>query len=68
MVTGQLTVTAEVLGRVDLRLGIAARSYCPAPYAWFLERLRADCGLQPGDIALAVERAGQDHRGHRNAA
>ncbi len=29
MVTGQLTVTADFLGRADLRLGIAARHYCP---------------------------------------
>src|ERR1700730_10538995 len=29
MVTGQLTVSAEVFGRVDLWLGIAARIFCP---------------------------------------
>jgi hypothetical protein len=30
VVTGQLTVSAEVFGRVDLWLGNAARTFCPA--------------------------------------
>src|SRR5881394_4276043 len=36
MVTSQLTVTAHVLGRIDLRLGIAARNYCPDAHRWFV--------------------------------
>src|SRR6266568_740692 len=37
MVTGQLTVSAEVFGRVDLWLGIAARSFCPTGHGWFVQ-------------------------------
>src|SRR3981081_1821551 len=37
MVTGQLSVSAEVFGRVDLWLGIAARIFCPAGHAWFVQ-------------------------------
>jgi len=51
LVTSQLTVTADVLGRVDLRLGNAARNYCPSAYAWFVdvcERL----GITAADTAL----------------
>jgi integrase/recombinase XerD len=51
LVTGQLSVSAEVFGRVDLWLGSAARSFCPAGHAWFVqsgERL----GTPPGDVAL----------------
>ncbi len=57
MVTSQLTVTADVLGRVDLRLGNAARNYCPSAYAWFVdvcERLSstaADTALQWNTLA-----------------
>jgi integrase/recombinase XerD len=29
MVTGQLTIDADVLGRVCLRLGTSARTFCP---------------------------------------
>jgi hypothetical protein len=51
MVTGQLTVTADFLGRADLRLGISARHYCPDAHTWFIavaERL----GIRPGDTML----------------
>src|SRR4051794_13531499 len=37
MVTGQLTVGADVLGRVDLRLGNAARNHNPDGYRWFTD-------------------------------
>ena len=51
LVTGNLTVTADILGRVDLRLGNAARNHCPDAHAWFVgagERI----GISPADIAL----------------
>jgi integrase/recombinase XerD len=51
MVTGQLNVSAEVFGRVDLWLGNAARVFCPAAHTWFVqicERL----GTGPEDVAL----------------
>jgi site-specific recombinase XerD len=51
MVTGQLTVDADVLGRVDLRLGNAAGSHCPEGHRWFVDacaRLR----VRDGDVAL----------------
>jgi site-specific recombinase XerD len=41
LVTTQLTVSAELLGRVDLRLGNAARTHCPGAHTWFLDA----CGL-----------------------
>ena len=37
MVTSQLTVTAEILGLLDLRLGIAARNYRPDAHRWFAD-------------------------------
>ncbi len=37
MVTGRLTVDADVFGRVYLRLGTAARTFCPEAHAWFVE-------------------------------
>jgi integrase/recombinase XerD len=51
MVTGRLTVEADVLGRIDLRLGNAARQYCPDAHASFVEaceRLR----VVPSDATL----------------
>ncbi len=36
MVTGQLTVKADVLSRMNLQLGMAARHACPAAYRWFV--------------------------------
>src|SRR5512132_3727798 len=51
LVTSQLTVTADVLGRVDLRLGNAARTHCPDAHRWFVdagERI----GISPVDIGL----------------
>ena len=51
MVTGQLTIDADVLGRVYLRLGTSARAFCPDAHAWFLDA----CGridVRAGDIAL----------------
>jgi integrase len=51
MVTGQLTIDADVLGRVYLRLGTSARSFCPDAHAWFLQACdRID--VRAGDIAL----------------
>jgi hypothetical protein len=46
MVTGQLTVDAEVLGRVDLWFGHAACLYCPDAYRWFTSAC-AVLNLQP---------------------
>jgi integrase/recombinase XerD len=57
LVTSQLTVTADILGRLDLRLGVAARNYRPAAHRWFVdvgERIgisRADIGLQWNTLA-----------------
>ena len=51
MVTRRLTVSADVLGRADLRLGNAARNYCPQAHAWFLECCRRLQSSQ-ADIAL----------------
>jgi integrase/recombinase XerD len=57
MVTRRLTVSADVLGRADLRLGNAARNYCPQAHAWFLESSRrlqtsqADIALQWNTLA-----------------
>ena len=67
MVTGQLTVDAEVLGRVDLWLGNAARLYCPDAYRWFTS---ACARAQPPSRRRgpAVEHPGQDHRVDRRGA
>lgn len=51
MVTGRLRVDAEVLGRVDLRLGNAARNFCPRDHAWFVEACQR-LKTRPGDIGL----------------
>jgi hypothetical protein len=51
MVTGQLTITADFLSRADLRLGIAARHYCPEAYAWFVA-LAEQLGLRRADTIL----------------
>ncbi len=51
MVTGRLKVDADVFGRVYLRLGTAARTFCPDAHGRFVEaceRLR----VRPGDVAL----------------
>ena len=51
MVTGQLTIDADVLGRVYLRLGTSARSFCPDVHAWFLDAChRID--VRAGDVSL----------------
>ena len=36
LITGRLTITASVLVRVDLRLGVIARSHAADGYAWFV--------------------------------
>jgi hypothetical protein len=51
MVTGQLTVSPEVLGRVDLRLGNAARNYCPEAHRWFSNAC-AVLDVRTDDVAL----------------
>lgn len=51
LVTGQLTIRADLMTDTDLRLGMVARGHCPGTYAWFIEaaeRLR----LQPDDVGL----------------
>src|SRR6266849_3471318 len=64
MVTGQLNVSAEVFGRVDLWLGNAARIFCPAAHAWFVqscERLTTgteDVGLQWNTLAKVTAMTG----------
>ena len=51
MVTGQLTIDPDVLGRVYLRLGTSARTFCPDAHAWFVEAC-ARIEVRPADIAL----------------
>lgn len=51
VVTAQLTITADILGRVDLRLGNAARNYCPDEHQWFVEACES-IGIKQADIAL----------------
>src|SRR5215510_7450783 len=51
LVTGQLTVSADILGRVDLRLGNAARNYCPDAHRWFTDAC-ARLNVRAGDVAL----------------
>jgi integrase/recombinase XerD len=51
MVTGQLNVSGEVFGRVDLWLGIAARIFCPAAHAWFVQACER-LGTRRDDVAL----------------
>lgn len=50
MVTGRLTVDADVFGRVYLRLGTAARTFCPETHGWFVEAC-VGIGVRDGDIA-----------------
>lgn len=51
MVTGQLTIDADLLGRVYLRLGTSAQAFCPDAHAWFVAACdRID--IRPGDVAL----------------
>lgn len=73
MVTGRLVVDADVFGRVNLWLGVAARSYCPEAYAWF-SGARAALGTRQGDVTLqrnalakvtAISGAAPDGRGAR---
>ena len=51
LVTTQLTISADLLGRVDLRLGNAARSHRPDDHAWFAGAC-ALLGTTDRDIAL----------------
>ena len=51
MVTGQLTVSADVLGRVDLRLGNAAGNHCREAHRWFIGAC-ALLNVRDGDVAL----------------
>jgi integrase/recombinase XerD len=51
MVTGQLVVDADVLGRLDLRLGGIARQYCPEAHAWFVDACE-QVGVRPADISI----------------
>lgn len=51
LVTTELTVTADLLGRVDLRLGNAAHSHCRDDHAWFADAC-ALLGTADRDIAL----------------
>lgn len=51
LVTGHLVVEAEILARLDLRLGGIARILCPDAHAWFVavcERL----AIAPVDVAI----------------
>jgi len=51
LVTGRLTIAAQLMTDVDLRLGVVARGHRRETYAWFVaagEQLR----LPPSDVAL----------------
>ncbi len=60
MVTGQLTVDADVFGQVYLRLGTAARIFRPDAHRWFVEACRrigvgdADLKIQWNSLALVT--------------
>ncbi len=51
LVTTQLTISGDLLGRVDLRLGHAARSHCPEALTWFNEAC-AVLGTKEADVSL----------------
>ena len=51
MVTGQLVAAADLLGAVALRLGIAARLWCPDAHAWFTAQA-ARLGTRPSDVSM----------------
>ncbi len=51
MVTGELVVDAEILGRLDLRLGGIAHTYCPDAHAWFVDACER-LGTRPADVAV----------------
>ena len=51
MVTGQLQVDADVLGRLDLRLGGVAANYCPHAHRWFVEACD-QIGVRPADVSI----------------
>jgi integrase/recombinase XerD len=50
MVTGRITVDAELLSRSDLRPGLPARSFCAADYHWFSEKC-SRIGISSRDTA-----------------
>ena len=51
LVTTQLTISADLLGRLDLHLGHAARSYCREALAWFTDAC-AVLGTTDADASL----------------
>jgi integrase/recombinase XerD len=51
MVTGQLTVSADILGQVELRLGNAAGKHCREAHQWFVGAC-ALLNVRDGDVAL----------------
>jgi integrase/recombinase XerD len=51
LVTGRLTLNAELMARVDLRLGVVTRAHQPRSYAWFQEAC-ARLGLREFDVSL----------------
>jgi site-specific recombinase XerD len=51
MVTGQLRVDADVLGRLDLRLGGVAANYCPEAHRWFVDACD-QIATRPADVPI----------------
>ncbi|MBA3292349.1 MAG: tyrosine-type recombinase/integrase, partial [Geodermatophilaceae bacterium] len=51
IVTGQLTISADLMTHVDLRLGVVARGYLPSIHAWFVDA-GAQLRASNADIAL----------------
>jgi integrase/recombinase XerD len=51
MVTGRLRVDADVLGRLDLRLGGVAANYCPEAHQWFVEACE-QIEIRPADVSI----------------
>lgn len=66
MVTGQLTVDADVFGRVYLRLGTAARDLLSRRTQLVRRGMPADRDPRRRHRDT-VEQSGHDHRGHRCA-
>ena len=50
MVTGRITVDAELLSRTDLRPGLPARQFCATDYHWFTENC-SRIGISSRDTA-----------------
>jgi len=68
LVTTQLTISGDLMGRLDLHLGHAARSHCPEALVWFtnacavLNTTDADASLQWNALAKVTAVTGTPAR------